>query len=112
MSDEVSPAWLARLRTTVSADPWIHGFAVVERQSQLVIGSVGFKGPPDAVLDAIYAAFAEGWTDPAGTEVRRRNLGEEGIWLGRCILNITASPPFHPMWRTNPCPMRRRCTAH
>ena len=32
----------------------------------------------DAVLAAIYAAFAEGWTDPAGTEARRRNLAEEG----------------------------------
>jgi hypothetical protein len=27
----------------------------------------------DAVLAAIYAAFAEGWSDPAGTEIRRRN---------------------------------------
>jgi len=36
-----------------------------------------------AVLAAIYAAFSEGWSDPAGTEFRRRNLAEEGIWLGR-----------------------------
>jgi RNA polymerase sigma-70 factor (ECF subfamily) len=28
----------------------------------------------DTVLEAIYAAFAEGWTDPGGTESRRRNL--------------------------------------
>ena len=34
----------------------------------------------DAVLAAIYASFAEGWSDPAGTETRRRNLAEEGIW--------------------------------
>jgi len=39
----------------------------------------------DAVLEAIYATFAEGWSDPAGTEVRRRNLAEEGIWLGRLV---------------------------
>ena len=39
-------------------------------------------GRLDAVLEAIYAAFAHGWSDPAGTEVRRRNLAEEGIWLG------------------------------
>src|SRR5947207_2317378 len=32
-----------------------------------------------AVLDSIYAAFAEGWSDPAGTETRRRNLAAEGI---------------------------------
>src|SRR5262249_49944929 len=33
----------------------------------------------DAVLEAIYATFAEGWSDPAGTEARRRNLADEGI---------------------------------
>jgi len=42
----------------------------------------------DTVLEAIYAAFAEGWTDPAGTEARRRNLAEEGIWLGRLAVSL------------------------
>ena len=42
----------------------------------------------DAVLDAIYAIFAEGWCDPAGTEARRRNLAEEGIWLGRLVASL------------------------
>jgi RNA polymerase sigma-70 factor, ECF subfamily len=42
----------------------------------------------DAVLEAIYAAFAEGWSDPAGTEARRRNLAEEGIWLGRLVASL------------------------
>jgi [ribosomal protein S5]-alanine N-acetyltransferase len=46
-SEEVSPAWLARLCTATVADPWEHGFAVVHRESRLVIGSAGFKGPPD-----------------------------------------------------------------
>lgn len=47
VSDEVSPAWLARLRASSVADPWVHGFAVVDRESHSVIGSIGFKGPPD-----------------------------------------------------------------
>ncbi len=47
VSDEVSPAWLARLRRSTAADPWEHGFGIVHRQSCSVIGSVGFKGPPD-----------------------------------------------------------------
>jgi RNA polymerase sigma-70 factor (ECF subfamily) len=38
-----------------------------------------------AVLEAIYAAFSEGWGDPAGIESRRRNLASEAIWLGRLI---------------------------
>jgi RNA polymerase sigma-70 factor (ECF subfamily) len=39
----------------------------------------------DAVLEAIYAAFAEGWSDPAGTQARSRDLAEDAIWLGRLV---------------------------
>ncbi len=46
-----------------------------------------------AVLEAIYAAFAEGWSDPAGTETRRRNLAEEGIWLGRLAASLMPAEP-------------------
>jgi RNA polymerase sigma-70 factor, ECF subfamily len=51
------------------------------------------REPLDSVLEAIYAAFAEGWTDPAGTEARRRNLAEEGIWLGRLVASLMPSEP-------------------
>ena len=47
----------------------------------------------DAVLEAIYAIFAEGWSDPAGTEARRRNLAEEGIWLGRLVVSLLPDEP-------------------
>jgi RimJ/RimL family protein N-acetyltransferase len=47
ISDEVSPAWIERLRASSEPDPWTHGFAVVDRESRLVVGNVGFKGPPD-----------------------------------------------------------------
>ena len=47
----------------------------------------------DAVLDAIYAAFAEGWSDPAGADARRRNLAEEGIWLGRLVASLLPQEP-------------------
>ena len=47
----------------------------------------------DAVLEAIYAIFAEGWSDPAGTEARRRNLAEEGIWLGRLVVSLLPDAP-------------------
>jgi RNA polymerase sigma-70 factor (ECF subfamily) len=47
----------------------------------------------DAVLAAIYAAFAEGWTDPAGTEARRRNLGGEALWLGRLVVTLLPDEP-------------------
>ena len=46
-----------------------------------------------AVLEAIYAAFAEGWSDPAGTEIRRRDLAEEAIWLGRLVASLLPDEP-------------------
>ena len=47
----------------------------------------------DAVLDAIYAAFAEGWSDPLGTEAARRDLAEEAIYLGRLITELLPDEP-------------------
>jgi RNA polymerase sigma-70 factor (ECF subfamily) len=47
----------------------------------------------DAVLAAIYAVFTEGWSDPAGTEARRRNLSQEGIWLGGLVTTLLPSEP-------------------
>ncbi len=46
-SEAVSPAWLASLRASKEADPWLHGFALVHRENGCVIGNAGFKGPPD-----------------------------------------------------------------
>jgi RNA polymerase sigma-70 factor (ECF subfamily) len=47
----------------------------------------------DAVLEAVYAAFAEGWSDPSGTESRRPNLAEEGVWLGRLVVSLLPNEP-------------------
>lgn len=48
VSDDVAPKWLAALRSASGIDPWRHGFFVVERERRCVIGSAGFKGPPDS----------------------------------------------------------------
>ena len=42
----------------------------------------------DTVLDAIYAAFAEGWSDPGGTDVVRRDLTDEAMFLGRLVAEL------------------------
>ena len=47
----------------------------------------------DAVLDAIYAAYAEGWSDPAGTDAHRRNLADEALWLGRLAASLLPGEP-------------------
>jgi predicted RNA polymerase sigma factor len=42
----------------------------------------------DAVLEAIYAGFAEGWTDPSGTDAIRRDLTDEAIFLARLVVEL------------------------
>jgi len=50
-------------------------------------------GRLDAVLDAIYATFAEGWTDPGGTDLARRGLAEEAIFLGSLVTELLPQEP-------------------
>jgi RNA polymerase sigma-70 factor (ECF subfamily) len=47
----------------------------------------------DAVLEAIYAAFTEGWPDAEGADVGRRNLAEEALWLGRLAASLLPEEP-------------------
>lgn len=53
---ELSADWLARLHASTSADPWTHGFSLVHRGSDAVVGTAGFKGPPaaDGVVEIAY----------------------------------------------------------
>jgi predicted RNA polymerase sigma factor len=50
-------------------------------------------GRLDTVLDAIYAAFAEGWTDPGPTDVARRDLTEEAFFLARLVAELLPDEP-------------------
>ena len=51
--------------------------------------------PPrlETVLDAIYAAFTEGWTDPGGTDAARRDLTEEVLFLARLVTQLMPKEP-------------------
>jgi RNA polymerase sigma-70 factor, ECF subfamily len=46
-----------------------------------------------AVLDAIYAAFSEGWIDASGTDLARRDLAEEAIYLCRLVTELLPGEP-------------------
>jgi RNA polymerase sigma-70 factor (ECF subfamily) len=69
---------------------------LVRAKSKIREAGIGFRVPDraelpqrlDAVLGAIYAAYAEGWSDAAGADARRRNLAEEAIWLGRLLAGL------------------------
>src|ERR1700722_8908114 len=47
----------------------------------------------DTVLDAIYAAFTEGWIDATGTDIARRDLADEAIFLGRLVAELLPAEP-------------------
>jgi RNA polymerase sigma-70 factor, ECF subfamily len=81
--------------------PATMGQRLVRAKSRIRQTGIPFRVPEredlgerlDAVLEAIYAVFAEGWSDPAGTDARRRNLAEEGIWLGRLVASLMPQEP-------------------
>jgi RNA polymerase sigma-70 factor (ECF subfamily) len=47
----------------------------------------------DTVLDAIYAAFAEGWVDAGGTDVARRDLTDEALFLATLVTELLPTEP-------------------
>ena len=44
---DLSPVWLERVRLATVDDPWVLGFNIVHNASGSLLGSCGFKGPPD-----------------------------------------------------------------
>ncbi|HEY8049181.1 MAG TPA: DUF6596 domain-containing protein, partial [Ramlibacter sp.] len=66
---------------------------LVRAKTKIRQAGIGFRVPQreelagrlDAVLSAIYAAYAEGWSDAQGADPQRRNLAEEAIFLGRLV---------------------------
>ncbi|HWE85414.1 MAG TPA: DUF6596 domain-containing protein [Terracidiphilus sp.] len=50
-------------------------------------------GRLEAVLDAVYAGFSEGWLDAAGTDAARRELAGEAIFLARLLEGLLPGEP-------------------
>ena len=124
VSDDVSPDWLAALRSSSGPDPWRHGFFVVHRESRAVIGSAGFKGPPDPagtveVAYGIVPAFeGRGYATEAAQAlvafafasgpvrlVRAHTLPEANastrvlLKCGFCHVGAVLDPDDGPVWR-------------
>jgi predicted RNA polymerase sigma factor len=51
------------------------------------------SGRLGAVLDAIYAAFTEGWADPGGIDVVRRDLIDEALFLAGLVTELLPGEP-------------------
>lgn len=47
----------------------------------------------EAVLEAVYAVFTQGWSDPSGADPKSRGLVEEALFLGRLIAELLPVEP-------------------
>ncbi|MEP7058908.1 MAG: DUF6596 domain-containing protein [Caldimonas sp.] len=74
---------------------------LVRAKTKIRQAGIGFRVPEQAqwperlsaVLDAVYAAYAEGWSDGAGLDPQRRNLADEAIWLGQLVVLLMPEEP-------------------
>ncbi len=91
----------ASIASAFLVGPATMGQRLVRAKNKIKEAGIPFRVPGrdelgprlDAVLDAIYATYTEGWSDPSGTEARRRNLAEEAIWLGRLVASLLPEEP-------------------
>ncbi|TPN83557.1 RNA polymerase sigma factor [Mesorhizobium sp. CU2] len=91
----------AAIASAFLVSPATMGQRLVRAKNRIRETGIPFRVPEQAelgerlgaVLEAIYASFAEGWSDPSGTETRRRNLATEGIWLGRLVASLMPEEP-------------------
>jgi predicted RNA polymerase sigma factor len=90
-----------RIASAFLMSPAAMGKRLVRAKTKIRQAGIPFRIPErdeladrlDAVLDAIYAGFAEGWTDPGGTDVARRDLTGEALFLARLAAELLPREP-------------------
>lgn len=91
----------ATIASAFLASPAAIGKRLVRAKEKIRHAAIPFSIPDraelpprlEAVLDAIYAAFSEGWTDPSGTDAARRDLTAEAIFLARLVHELLPGEP-------------------
>ncbi|HEY4042024.1 MAG TPA: DUF6596 domain-containing protein, partial [Rhodopila sp.] len=81
--------------------PTAMGQRLVRAKARIKLAAIPFRLPElyelperlETVLDAIYAAFSAGWTDPGGSELSPRDLAREAIWLCRLVVSLLPDEP-------------------
>jgi predicted RNA polymerase sigma factor len=90
-----------RIASAFLVSPTTMGKRLVRAKEKIREAGIPFRIPEreelgerlEAVLDAIYAAFAEGWSDPGGTDAVRRDLTEEAMFLAQLVVEIMPEEP-------------------
>ena len=91
----------AMIASAFLASPSAMGQRLVRAKDKIRQAGIPFRIPEreelparlGAVLDAIYAAFSEGWTDSGGTDVARRDLAAEALFLGQLVAQLLPEEP-------------------
>lgn len=90
-----------RIAAAFLVEPKAMGQRLVRAKKKIKDAGIGFDVPEPAewkarlvaVLDAIYAAYGSGWSDPLGADPERRGLAEEAVWLARVLaLHVSDDP--------------------
>lgn len=90
-----------RIAAAFLVEPKAMGQRLVRAKQRIRDAGIGFDVPDPslwrarfvAVLDAIYAAYTAGWSDPLGADPERRGLTEEALWLTRVLAAQTPDEP-------------------
>jgi RNA polymerase sigma-70 factor (ECF subfamily) len=90
-----------RIASAFLMSPAAMGKRLVRAKDKIREAGIPFRIPerdelPDrlhTVLAAVYAAFAEGWSDPSGTDAVRRDLAEEALFLARLVAELMPAEP-------------------
>jgi predicted RNA polymerase sigma factor len=90
-----------RIASAFLTSPTAMGKRLVRAKDKIRQAGIPFRVPEreelpgrlGTVLDAVYAAFAEGWSDPGGTDAARRDLTEEALFLARLVTELLPEEP-------------------
>ncbi|MGE0597376.1 MAG: RNA polymerase sigma factor [Hyphomonadaceae bacterium] len=90
-----------RIASAFLVEPGAMGQRLVRAKKKIKESGASFDVPEPsawgerfgAVLQAIYAAYGAGWSDPLGADPERRGLAEEAIWLGRVLVQQLPDEP-------------------
>src|ERR1700677_2499233 len=91
----------ATIASAFLMSPMTMGKRLVRAKSKIREAAIPFcipereelPGRLDTVLEGIYAAFSEGWSDAAGTDTARRDLTGEAFFLARLVTELLPTEP-------------------
>ena len=91
----------ATIASAFLLSPATMGQRLVRAKNKIKQARIPFRLPAEdelsdrlqAVLDAIYAVYTEGWSDPVDVEGRSRQLADEALWLARVVAALLPSEP-------------------